>query len=992
MEPESPKSETVNFPEGFENWSKDRQRNFSEVTKLGSSISALDRNKEIIHIGDLVQWNEGNIMRQGKISSFSEIDKSVSMEDENGITRVPLANVELAKEIKLESEPVEAAPDKQEDEPKTSIFNEDSMPESGMLEPDNHPVEDMAELINQKSETEQIITAEEPEKEIAPEIKPEPEPVVQKENVPEDQSAPEKSLQEEWEEFVELRNDLAKTKALKNNFSVDSGISVEDLKLKYAENKERAAGLVRKNAHEKLGFGEGPLTREQEERLNDFIFNELVVKENDAYLEALKANRKETWKDKTKEVLRTVVGLKAVSWYLKQNQWTKVAVNTTLFGTAVGIGTFVGGGAALTAMGAVAYRGARGVSSVFGSGSGAALDKKYFKQTEKVDEEEKEEIEKIKNDQTLSLEEKTKKFTKAKDKYDKERGRITKRKAAMMIGGGILAGSAAGGILHMAYSGTGGGISKALEQTNRPKVGTQDQFKGENLQQFLGRRGTTNFGPKPNIDDLGKTAEKSFNSSLQSVKPLEQTEIEPTLEQTLPTETPEISTEKLFEHPENLKHIKMEGNNNSIWKAIEEGFKENKQFNDLNQAQKDNVIAFFTGKAVKNPLKYGFISDSDFGVKVEPNQEIDLSKLLNDSEEIKKILKGATELTKNEQQNILESRAQLATYLHDNPDVKLTSDKVTDILNTKPETEIETENIEVPEPPEILATEPKVETALAEQGEETLVPEALSLETHPEILESGEPVKSFEPIELPKAQTEVPTVPAKMNLDEIINKREEIEKEIRELVNNKDLSGEEFNRRMEEINIKSGQLGKQFDEMPKTAPEPPIVPEPMPEIKNLQQNIENEIAEARQRLEILEGGRGRGGIRTMMGDVSAGQNTETAVANGINNIYGKSGFLGFGKVAGINSEDWVKMAGLLSKKVVEYYTGDSAKSGLAADVVEELSKSGRHNAFLKQMAGLMEQTKGAVKPFENNENMGQFMRRLVGYSLKAQAQNLAKAA
>ena len=45
--------------------------------------------------------------------------------------------------------------------------------------------------------------------------------ITQEENIPENQSAPEKSLQEEWEEFVKLRNDLAKTEALKNKFSVD---------------------------------------------------------------------------------------------------------------------------------------------------------------------------------------------------------------------------------------------------------------------------------------------------------------------------------------------------------------------------------------------------------------------------------------------------------------------------------------------------------------------------------------------------------------------------------------------------------------------------------------------------------------------------------------------------------------------------------------------------------------------------------------------------
>ncbi|MEK7117052.1 MAG: hypothetical protein AAB837_02720 [Patescibacteria group bacterium] len=156
----------------------------------------------------------------------------------------------------------------------------------------------------------------------------------------------------------------------------------------------------------------------------------------------------------------------------------------------------------------------------------------------------------------------------------------------------------------------------------------------------------------------------------------------------------------------------------------------------------------------------------------------------------------------------------------------------------------------------------------------------------------------------------------------------------------------------------------------------------------IEKQIHREIEDAKQRLQVLEGGKNQSGVRSMMGDASLGRETEDAFRNEIDSIYGKSGLLGIGKVAGVNTKEWGEMARLPAGKIVEYYTGDSAKSGLPADIAEKLSKSSRHEAFMEQAVGLMEQSNRAVKPFEN-ENMEQFIRRLGGYVLRAHLQKVA---
>ena len=168
----------------------------------------------------------------------------------------------------------------------------------------------------------------------------------------------------------------------------------------------------------------------------------------------------------------------------------------------------------------------------------------------------------------------------------------------------------------------------------------------------------------------------------------------------------------------------------------------------------------------------------------------------------------------------------------------------------------------------------------------------------------------------------------------------------------------------------------------------PMIKTPLPPQPQLQPQaptqtqLEKEVVEAKQRLATLEG---KKTVRTMVGDVSIAQEVETAFRSEVNSIYGKKSLLGLGKTEGVDSKEWIEMAGLPAAKVVEYCTGDSAKSGLPEEMVKTLSKSKIHQAFLKQMIGLMEESDGAVKPFQN-ENVEQFIKRIGGYLLKTHLQ------
>jgi hypothetical protein len=80
------------------------------------------------------------------------------------------------------------------------------------------------------------------------------------------------------------------------------------------------------------------------------------------------------------------------------------------------------------------------------------------------------------------------------------------------------------------------------------------------------------------------------------------------------------------------------------------------------------------------------------------------------------------------------------------------------------------------------------------------------------------------------------------------------------------------------------------------------------------------------------------------------------------------------------------MSGLPAAKVLAYYQSDSANSNLDPRVAQELTNSPKHQNFLKQMAALMDEARGKVKPYEN-EAVEPFLKRIGQFVMREHLEN-----
>jgi len=654
---------------------------------------------------------------------------------------------------------------------------------------------------------------------------------------------------EDFAEFDKLRDELAKAEATKANFGTETGASIDYLKEKYISEKEKIYNLLKRSWLGANNLDEDSISEEQKNNLNSYLFEEMVVRENDLYLKAIRANREKTWKDKAKIEAAKVLGNKVIKGYLGLSKWERRGVN---FALGAGVGWALGGGAG--AWGTVGFLGKKLFSGVAGVGAGEFVEtraeKRWSEDNENIDIEEvkyseeysrlsseekleqiekikrkykekriawsikaleeakEEEIEALKNNNEIDLEEKANYFSEIEKKYEKKKSRMAMKKMGIVT----VAGAGTGMFANL-VEGVFANVPEVVGSNVEPNVVIENKASSSLEHQELFRGPRVGFKPsvtentgvkveaehitlKPKMGHIPKPVVETQtpeNPTVSEPEPLEvstkptQTEtsntaesivsekqefVEPKLPQEdhpfvgpiepkesdfvgpmLPKEEgfvgPKLpqeeivntaTVEKIFENPENLKHIKIEGKTNSFWNVVQKGLEENEQFRGFTEAQKNNAISYFTnkgiGREIGDPEKYGLTSDPDFGVKVETGKEIDLSKLLGDAEEVKKVLDGAAKKTLEEQQNILHKDAQIATYLQENPNVKLTNDKVAEILATKPKVEAINE---IPEPSESEAPvepSPILKTPTEVEPIKSNIPETLE---NPVIVE---PIKS----------------------------------------------------------------------------------------------------------------------------------------------------------------------------------------------------------------------------------------------------------
>jgi hypothetical protein len=114
---------------------------------------------------------------------------------------------------------------------------------------------------------------------------------------------------------------------------------------------------------------------------------------------------------------------------------------------------------------------------------------------------------------------------------------------------------------------------------------------------------------------------------------------------------------------------------------------------------------------------------------------------------------------------------------------------------------------------------------------------------------------------------------------------------------------------------------------------------------------------------------------------------EKAFQSEVDGIYGKKGFLF--KTKGVDTPEWKFMKSLPAKKVVEYYSSDSANTTLSPEIAKELSQSPKHIKFFGQIKELMAESKGTIKPYDN-EKIEPFLKRLGHFVMKEHLENSAK--
>lgn len=667
----------------------------SEVKDLGSSISALDKNGKIIHEGDMVEWEEGGITRRGKASKFSEMSKSVFVENENGATGILLKNVKLAEIPQLEQE--------QQTKPEQiPIVDQSTIPPEDLL----------AEFSKKQSKESEPAPAPAPE--------PEPEPEPEKEIEINLDKKLDSDLFDAREKYAKAQVEANKKE---NRANLEKQRELEEARAEYEEKRKILEKEIKEKTQEKA-TKEGIPQEEIDRDTNSFLFKKLVVEEHDAFIRELRYARKETWKDKAMEAAKNLLSTKTIEWYLGLSRKQRMALSFGIGGIA-GLALVAGPGM----VGAITYLGWRaarvGLSGTAGAVAGEWANKKWSAEELKAAEEK--ETEDLKNDTNLSLEEKSKGFADIQQRYKKERIKM----AAKKIGTTIIAGAGTGlltGLAEHAVMGVGGATRTALESKGKgPNVIEHNKVKMSERLQVPKPKVSEPVIPKPSPMETPRPEPGQFKVSIpESVKPIRpeiNPEINPEQQFKVIVEKPDEvagpkvaeaevpdSTEKIFSDPSVLRHKAVAGN--STWKLLEKTLEHNDKFKAMNEAQKTFVVSTLANELMEDPSSYGLHENGDLLV----GDKVDFTELFKDVKGTNAILDKAEHLSDGQVKSIMENNEKIADWVEKHPNELLTNEKVSEILATK-------SGVEISEPPVLPNIKPS----------EVVVPEAIGhIEPAPE--------------------------------------------------------------------------------------------------------------------------------------------------------------------------------------------------------------------------------------------------------------------
>lgn len=436
------------------------------------------------------------------------------------------------------------------------------------------------------------------------------------------------------------------------------------------------------------------LKDKSETEIEGVLVEELLEKENHEFLEAQRKAQGEILKDKAKEALMTVIKTKGVQWYLRLPKTTRMICNFAVGGLA---GLVTGSITAPTAAaGYLAWRGAR----IFGGGAlgtaaGEAAAEKWS--IEDLNKKEAEEIAVLQNDPNLSKEEKFYGFGEIKERYRRERLKYS----AIRTGASVVAGAGAGlymGLMENIANGSG------IPEITGSRVG--------NIQDRLPRRSgfqpeDQTLKPSPVVDRM---ASRSTPEPAPAVPVAEVSEVG--VEPDLPARpdvaevvaTTPTSPNEIFSDPSVLKHVPQKGD--TLWNEVKETLKHNDRFKNFSgtpkeiEAKQTFVTNGYINYIAQDPdsMAYGVGKGGDIFV----GREVDLTKVFEDTKRFDTIMKDAENLSQAKVKVIVNYNRQIEQYVTKHPEVKLTPENVSEILEEKLETPIVPK---VEPPPQIPVTE-----------------------------------------------------------------------------------------------------------------------------------------------------------------------------------------------------------------------------------------------------------------------------------------------
>lgn len=798
------------------------------------------------------------------------------------------------------------------------------------------------------------------------------------------------------------------------------------------------------------------------------IFEITVRGEQEERMKLLKASREESKWGRAGEALRSVVGTKALSWYLKQSRVKRFAINAALIGAAVGGATFFSTGSVGMALGGVALRTARAGASFVGGNAGALggewLGKKVTGISgvaSNIDKQKEEAIKKTKSDNSINEAEKNKQIKQAEDIanerkknlwdewYKQEVEKIWKtagsreemskalanleksyKNKTRIVTGATILGALAGGLsgalaadMTAPAKPNNSGVERGNVDTTRAQTppasgASNNHAAGAASSGSTSARGTG--GPAP---DLAKTAPKIEN-------------------------IPGISAEKAQFVPEK---------GDTLWGGVGKILENNPKYNGLSPEGKEFMQSTYLNKIIDNKENLGLEADTDYGVKLKIGQKIDLSKVFKDDDEFNKLIEKAKNLSEKQKLNIQKNDKLIADWVKSHPGQKASISELNKLLSgdyekpsagakefTPPSSVGESLNkgakiyYDYDAGPQVDYSGNKVGSKALDEmssdfdnvkksiddlaNQQEGISEKISNIKSPvvndptqvnipqpenwsqkiidikedlnKLYEQGRDLNS----RLIKAMTPKDGTPAvpKGEIDRISSELSDIESKTKALEDEVQRIIKDANAAEENI------LNKAPDDMASmgsSAAGLAAFGKVVTDMKKDPAVLAKEIEEAKRRLQVLEGGRkddrtdnnmsgglgglNRGGLRTMARDtrdhereiienntkvrnVAEGRMgtsseeasedvAEAALRSGVDSIFGKTGFLGIGKVSGIKSEAWQTIQRLPYEYVLEYFKKGSSEFLIDPKQTKELGNSKNTPKYLnlmKEIVGL----------------------------------------